>query len=783
MTPALHPLPSHVTPRFRMVAGVVAVSTSISALLVAASPAAAAAGTELITNGTFADGLTGWNAYPAPSVVDGRGCVDVPAGTAPYGAAIEQSIPMREGETYAFSASILSDPATSGTVRIAIQGGEDINYAEFMPARKVPLTPAPQTIEATFTADRDYPAARLTFQQDVTTDVAYRLCLDDVTVTDGAEPEPYQPETHSAVRVNQAGYLPGAPKQATVMTDAEKPQTFVVRDGRGVVVRRGSTRPAGVEDSVGRAVHVITFSDVRRPGTGYTISVGDQTSYPFEISRDVYDQLRTDSKTFFYTNRSGIAIDDALAPGYGRAAGHIGVAPNQGDTAVPCQDLDDPSQKLYDEPWTCEGTRDVSGGWYDAGDHGKYVVNGGISVAQLMMEYERTHTGVARRVGYADGTLSIPEAGNGTPDLLDEIRWQLDWLLRMQVPDGQKYAGMANHKVADVDWTPVPLMPAADSQRRVLYRPSTAATLNLAAAAAQGARLFRSVDPRYSRRLAAAARSAYGAAKATPDLLAPAPDATIDANPGSGPYDDDDVSDEFYWAAAELYLTTGDSRYERAVLTSPVHYADVFTDGFWWKEVAALGRLNLATVKSTLLGRNYVRHSVVRAADQFLAVQRREPFGQPYAPADGDWAWGSNSAMLNNLQVIGTAYDLTGRQKYANGVTSGMDYLLGRNALDLSYVTGWGDRFSRNQHHRWYAKSLDSQLPEPPIGTLAGGPNSTATDTEDPVAAALLPGCVAQFCYVDQIGSWSTNEITINWNASLSWVSGFLADRRAPSDT
>ena len=564
------------------------------------------------------------------------------------------------------------------------------------------MTPEPQHFAYTFTADRDYPNANVAFQQDITNAAAYRLCVDNVSLTGGAEPEEYVPDTGPAVRVNQVGYLPRGPKRATVVTEATTPQKWTLRDGRGRVVRTGRTHPAGTPDSVGENVATIRFDSYRRSGTGYTLTVADQTSYPFAIDRDLYDRLRTQSKTFYYTNRSGIAIDDDLAPGYGRQAGHIGVAPNQGDTAVPCLPLDDPGQGLYDKPWTCPGTRDVSGGWYDAGDQGKYVVNAGISVSQLMMEYERIRTGHADRSAYRDGSLAIPEAGNGDPDLLDEVRWELAWMMRMQVPAGQQYAGMAYHKVGDADWTGLPLLPADDPQPRVLFRPSTAATLNLAAATAQGARLFARVDPRFALRLLRTSWTAYRAAKKTPRLYAPAQDASVDPNPGSGPYEDDDVSDEFYWAAAELYLTTGLPTFRDDVLDSPHHTGKVFGDGsFDWQRTAGVARLELASVPNRLPDRRRVQTSVVRAADRYLAVQRREAFGQAYAPEDGNWIWGSNSTVLNNLQVMGTAYDVTGRRKYADGVLGSLDYIFGRNALNISYVTGWGTVTSHNQHSRW----------------------------------------------------------------------------------
>ena len=140
-------------------------------------------------------------------------------------------------------------------------------------------------------------------------------------------------------------------------------------------------------------------------------------------------------------------------------------------------------------------------------------------------------------------------------------------------------------------------------------------------------------------------------------------------------------------------------------------------------------------------------------------------------PADA-YVWGSNSNILNNLQVIATAYDLTGRSRYRDGVLQGLDYIFGRNALNHSYVTGYGEVSAQNEHTRWYAHELDPTMPNPPKGTLAGGANS---GIQDPYAQSKLTGCVAQFCYIDDIQSWSTNELTINWNAPLAWVSAFVA--------
>jgi endoglucanase len=392
----------------------------------------------------------------------------------------------------------------------------------------------------------------------------------------------------------------------------------------------------------------------------------------------------------------------------------------------------------------------------------------------LLSAFERTRTAPTAHGGVAlgDSTLRVPERGNRIPDILDEAKWELDFMMRMQVPAGQPLAGMVHHKVHDAAWTGIPMAPQDDPQARQLHPPSTAATLNLAATAAQCGRLYSAYDRAYAAKCLTSARTAYDAAVANPAVYASANDGT-----GGGTYDDTNVSDEFYWAAAELYLTTGERRYLND-LSASVHNTDeVFTStGFGWQSTAALGRLDLATVPSCLPAaeRARIRSTVTAAADSYLATVKAEPYGLPSPASVNPYFWGSNGNIINNVVVIATAYDLTGKAAYRAGAIEGMDYVLGRNALNQSYVTGWGDKSSHNQHSRIYANQANSALPNPPAGSLAGGANS---GLQDPFAKQLLNGCAPQFCYVDDIQSYSTNEVAVNWNSALAWASSFLDDQ------
>nr|WP_269476401.1 glycoside hydrolase family 9 protein [Phytohabitans suffuscus] len=308
-----------------------------------------------------------------------------------------------------------------------------------------------------------------------------------------------------------------------------------------------------------------------------------------------------------------------------------------------------------------------------------------------------------------------------------------------------------------------------------MHRPSTAATLNLAATAAQGARLFAPYDAAFAARALTAAKTAYAAAKANPAVYADPQDGN-----GGGTYSDNDVTDEFYWAAAELYLTTGEAPYLSDLTASPHHTsADVFgSTGFGWGSTAALGRLDLATVPSGLPAaeRDRLRASVLAAADAYLTVQAGQAYGLPMPGHRGAYFWGANSNILNNMVVLATAFDISGAAKYRDGAVQGIDYILGRNALNQSYVTGWGEKSSQNQHSRIFANQADASLPHPPAGSIAGGANASL---DDPFAKQLLDGCQPMFCYVDHIESYATNEVAINWNSALAWVASFLADQGA----
>jgi len=562
------------------------------------------------------------------------------------------------------------------------------------------------------------------------------------------------------IDLSQLGFQPDDPKTAIVPGLYPGPIAWQLLDGDGKVVARGMTTMFGKDAASGDHVSRIDFGGFRTPGK-YRLVAGSASSAPFEIRPNLFRQLARDALAFFYHQRAGVPIDAGVVGAkWARPAGH----PHEMAKCFAGKD------ERGTEWAGCSYSLGVSGGWYDAGDHGKYVVNGGIALWTLLNAYERN-------------PKVLPPGPNSAPGLLAEARYEMAFLLKMQVPPGIRLSlpvgkgkaagftvvdasGMAHQKVADARWTALPTPPQDDTQERLLYPPTTAATLNLAATAAQGARIWKTLDPGFAAECRAAAERAWAAAKRNLEVYA------TSSFTGSGGYGDGDVSDEFYWAAAELFVTTGKGEYRDALTASP-HFREAPGEP-GWPQTATLGTITLATRPSKLAEGEVqrLRAALAATADRFLADEAGNGYRIPYLATN--YPWGSNGALLNRAMVLGVAGDLTGDPKYRAGVIDAIDYILGRNPNRVSYVSGYGPVSMQHPHHRFWAPSLDPALPGPPPGVLSGGPNSTAM--VDPVAMQLKGHCAPQTCWSDDVRAYALNEVAINWNAPLVWVSAWLAE-------
>ncbi len=436
-----------------------------------------------------------------------------------------------------------------------------------------------------------------------------------------------------------------------------------------------------------------------------------------------------------YYQRASQALPEAHAGQWARAAGHP-----------------DTDARYHPSSGHAEGSRSSPGGWYDAGDFNKYVVNGAFPVGQLLSLYEDVGDPAP------DGTLNLPESGNGKSDYLDELKYELDWMLTMQDDDGGLF-----HKLTTLAFAGM-VMPEAATAQRYIVGKSTTATYDFAAATAQAARVYRDYDPAYADHLLAAARLAWRWGQANP--------AAFFRNPpdvSTGEYGDRNADDERAWAAAELFATTGEQAFYNDLQVNPPRVR--FGAGVGW--TAYMGNLAAFTllrfpdrVPQELHDR--LRGLVITLADSLVMEIDANPYQQPLT----DFHWGSNSDVANAAMLIAAAHQREPKEEYVTAMRRGVAYLLGHNPNGVCYLTGFGARSPRFIHHR--ASSADG-IDAPVPGLLSGGPNPRQQDRE---YTTYRPGVAPLQSWADQTPSYASNEICLNWNAPFTYVVGYLEANR-----
>ncbi len=539
----------------------------------------------------------------------------------------------------------------------------------------------------------------------------------------------------TAIKVDQVGYLPNAPKIAMVVQQGAK--TFVVRRAHDDSIALHGKLQAPVFDAdSGDNVQAADFSKLRETGKFYLDVPGVGRSWDFSIGPDVFERAYYLAMRSYYGQRCGTAVDlGPEFPGYKHAACHLDGA--------------------YHASSGKEGPHVSTHGWHDAGDYGRYVVNSGISTGTLLWAWEL----------YGDrlknNSLHLPESGNGVPDILNEIRWNLDWMLTMQDSDGGVW-----HKQTSTHFCPF-IMPEVDKLVSYVIGTgaapfkSSCATADFAAVMAIAARAYKPFDSAYAARCLRAAESAWKWVDAHPDVLFQNP-------PGvsTGAYGDSNCADERLWAAAELLRSTGHELYSRYFLAHYREYLDSIGANSppSWSMVAPLALWSYVLGNGTdREAVNAIRQRSRDAADQI--TERTAHHGYRISLTTHDYIWGSNGVAANYSMQLLIANHFHSNPKYVEAALDNLHYVLGRNTFSLSWVTQVGEHALLHPHHRpSAADGLD--LPWP--GLLAGGPNP---GRQDNVMKKLLPpGVLPAKAYVDVTGAYACNEVAINWNAPLVFV-------------
>ncbi len=551
----------------------------------------------------------------------------------------------------------------------------------------------------------------------------------------------------SIIRLNQVGFYPEAPKIAVIADNIEG--DFSIKSATSGDVVFMSALSAPVKSSFSsKTTRIADFSKVTTPGS-YILNLADKgDSYAFEIKNGVFCNLTRALIKGYYFQRMSTTLLPEYAGKWNRSAGHP-------DTIV----IIHPAAASPDRP---SGTViSCPRGWYDAGDYNKYIVNSGITMGTLLSAYEDFQA-------YFDTLdLNIPESNDNVPDILNEIVWNLRWMLTMQDP----YDGGVYNKVTSANFDGM-VMPSECVTPRYVVPKSTAATLDFAAVLAQSGRIFdkfRKEFPGLADSCLRMADKAWSWAIKNPDIPYKQDEMNKEFKPviSTGGYGDFDFRDEFIWAAAELYVSTGDESYYNAKPMFPESIISLPS----WNNVRLLGYYTLARYKDKLTGQPkkdfpFLTELILKIAEGMGDGVDHQSYQTVMGKSIKDFEWGSNSVAANQGILLVQAYILSHDRKYLNLALANLDYIMGRNATGYSFVTGYGDKTPMFPHHR---QSEADGIVEPIPGLLVGGPNPDQQDK-----CTTYPSSIPDESYTDTVCSYASNEIAINWNAAAVYLAGAI---------
>ena len=546
------------------------------------------------------------------------------------------------------------------------------------------------------------------------------------------------------IRLNQVGYYPNSSKLAIVTGKVRSPYFSIVTSDGIDTVYEGSLSLEKKSSFSSTVTRIADFTDFQQTGSFVLRITGLQQSYPFEIKSEVYHELGKAVLKGFYYQRSSVALEGKYAGKWERGAVYpdnvVLIHPSAGDDGRP-------AGTVISSP----------GGWYDGSDCNKYIVNSAITLNTLLGAYEDFSK-------YFDSLyINIPESGDKVPDILNEALFNIRWMFTMQDPfDGGIY-----HKCTNVGSDNMMMNVVAKEPRYVVQK-STAAALDFAAVMAQAGRVFQRVKNQLpglaDSCLRASARAWFWALK-NPNVAYDQEKLDREFKPAvtTTAYSDGQLDDEWMWAATEMFVTSKNKMYFDVIDQNIKDSVGLPS----WNNVRMLAYYSMLRYKDNLPKYTAeiverMKQRLLRVADDYLFHIPKNAFVTVMGQSKRDFVWGSNGIAASQGVLLINAFLLTGDQKYIEGSTSNLDYLLGRNATGYCFVTGcFGTKSPmRPSHHT----SMSDQVNEPVPGLLVGGPNNERRDR------SRYPNTDPETSYVDSDDAYASNEVAIDWNASMVYL-------------
>jgi endoglucanase len=523
-------------------------------------------------------------------------------------------------------------------------------------------------------------------------------------------------ENGNSIKVNTLGYKLESVKKATIngLCNGFK----VVDTSNKKVVFKGKLKESKTQDDVDQSVFIADFSALNTPGNYYIETKSGLKSVVFKIADDCYDFAFKTSMRAFYLWRCGTEVEGVFeADTFKQEACHM-------------------HDGYLDFTEFGEKQKDGTGGWHDAGDYGKYIVNGGISLGQLFMGWQDFQKGLEKTA------FDIPDKHEKMPDYLEELKWETDWFLKMQYSDN---SGRVSHKLTRTSFSGF-IMPNEDTAKRYFTEWGTAATAHFVGAMAIAARNFEPYDAEYAKTCLDAAKRSYKYLQENSEYVR-----WGQKDFHTGGYQPNQTGG-LIWAAAEMWETTGEDQYLKDFELRLTNLKELVDYNWDWGNVRNLGVYTY--LLSEKKGRNKELHAkikqeMIHIADSIVSHTKSDVYGRPSAL----YEWGCNGTIARLASNLYVASKLNPDKKYKEAAESIVAHIFGRNYYGRSYVTGLGVNPPMFPHDR---RCGADGIKNPWPGYIVGG-GHTATD------------------WVDEEGSYSHNEICINWQASLVYLMAWVA--------
>ena len=549
------------------------------------------------------------------------------------------------------------------------------------------------------------------------------------------------------IELNQSGFYPNAPKIAIVTGETSSSKFYITTINLKNTLFTGVLSEEKQSAYSSTKTRIANFSSFSTKGSFVLYLPDLGHSYVFEVGNSVNKKVAIATLKGYYYQRVSMHLEEKFAGKWHRPAGH-------------------PDTVVYIHPSAASNQRPAGsiistpGGWYDAGDYNKYVVNSGISMGTLLSACE-DFPGYFKKLN-----TNIPESGNHVPDILNECIYNLRWMLTMQDP----YDGGVYNKCTNAAFDSF-VMPGVTKAPRYVVQKGTAATLDFAAVTAQATRILKNYNaelPGLADSCLFASQKAWEWALANPDLAYNQNLINQQSKPAitTGGYGDRKFNDEWFWAASELYITTKDKRFYD---TLEDHIKDNFNLPSW-ANVGTLGYYSLLRFGKELSSLNsndisLMKDKIMNMANEYIRKVPANAFSTVMGQSVRDFSWGGNSVAANQGILLIKAYQLSGDKKYVDYALTNLDYLLGRNATGYCFVTGMGSKSPMFPHHR---ESTADGIVDPVPGLLVGGPNPGMQDK-----------CAYEFkepetAYSDNVCAYASNEIAINWNAPIVYLANAI---------